>query len=183
MGSSLSKGNLLGGKYSPGLLDIWILGSLEGGGTNGEISSVTVDGTSGEITEIAGTGTFRKFQCAPTSGQFVEGGTAAEGGREVNQTATYRFVGNSKAQRDIIEELAEQSRLKVVAQYRGSKDYWLFGEDNGLTMITDDFDSGVGGGGAGAIGTTVVFQGAQLNKANKLAAALSATAQTPITVE
>ena len=168
---------------SPGLYDVWILGELSTDtAVSGEISSVTKD-SDGNITAINGTGTWYKFQCTATSGQFVEAGTKDAQGREVNQQLTYRFVGMTQAQRNTIEDLALQSRLKIVGSLRGSKNAFLFGEENGMDLLTDNFDTGVGGGGAGAIGTNVVFQGNELSKANALLTSLSTTAQSPMTVE
>ena len=108
----------------------------------------------GPITAFSSTGTWQKFECADGEGDWTKPATAGSGGKEYLLTANYRVGGLSEAKLELVDDLIGSSRFAIVAEHRDGKYYLLSTRANATSANPA---SGVGGGGAAAVGTGVVF--------------------------
>ena len=134
---------------APGVLNYWIL--------DDEIASVTT-GSNQEITgytSLSGSGQWFRFQCADSEGEWSSPATAGSGGIEYVLNATYRIGGTAQSSINALENLLQSSRFGIVAEMRNGQFINL--TRVGASATGASFGSGVGGGGALAIGSTITF--------------------------
>ena len=133
---------------APGVLNFWIL--------DDEIDSVVeASGSITSITSRGGSGTWFRFQCADSEGEWQSPATAGSGGIEYVLNATYRIGGTAASSIAALEDLLQSSRFGLVAEMRNGQFILLSRVGASATGAT--FGSGVGGGGALAIGSTITF--------------------------
>lgn len=134
---------------SPGVKNYWI--------NTAEVASTT-PATGGPITAfttVGGSGTWQKFECALSEGDYTSTPGAGSGGLEYVLAANYRIGGLSQAKIAMLDSLLRSQRVPVIAEHRDGKFFYL--SRNGASANAGPITSGVGGGGAGAIGSTVTF--------------------------
>ena len=132
---------------TPGVINYWILDeplATKTPATNGPITAFTT----------ASSATWQKFECADGEGDWTKPATAGSGGKEYVLTANYRIGGLSEAKLALVDTLLESSRFALVAEQRDGKYYLLSTRANANSGTPA---SGVGGGGAAAVGTGIVF--------------------------
>ena len=150
MAISITQGYTLSANDStPGVRNFYIL--------NAELESVAPT-SGGPITgfeTVGDAGVWQQFQCADGEGDFSTASTAGSGGVEYVTTANYRIGGLSQAKLTILTEILQSQRLSIIAEMRDGTYYFL--SRNGMSATSATLNSGVGGGGAAAIGSVITF--------------------------
>lgn len=95
------------------------------------------------------------FECADGEGDWTSTPSTGSGGIEYVLGANYRIGGLSQAKLDTLASLLASQRISIVAELRDGTFYLI--SSNGATATSAPITSGVGGGGATAIGSTVAF--------------------------
>ena len=151
MAISITAGfNLAANDSAPGVLNFWILSD--------EVNVVTQADDASPITamtSLSGSGTWYKYACADTEGEWSSPVTAGSGGIEYVLSATYRIGGTAQASIAALEDLLQSSRFGLIAEMRNGS--FLLLTRNGASSTGAEFGSGLGGGGALAIGSTVTM--------------------------
>ena len=148
MAISITSGYSLSANDStPGVINYWILD---------EPLATKTPNVGGPITAFTTTvaADWQKFECADGEGDWTKPATAGSGGKEYLLSGNYRIGGLSEAKLDMVDDLLSSSRFALVAEHRDGKYYLLSTRANANTATPG---SGVAGGGAAAVGSTIVF--------------------------
>ena len=169
MAINFTAGYSLGGNSAaPGVKNYWI--------STKEIASVT-EGATGitAITTVGGDGVWNKLENALSEGDYSKPATAGSGGLEYVLTANYRIGGLDETKLAFIDTLLQSSRFPLIAEHKDGTFVLLSRE---ATTNSATSTSGVGGGGATAIGTAITFAA---EDSERLKAVVSATTLDAIT--
>lgn len=150
MAISITSGfNLAANDSAPGVLNFWILSD--------EINVITetAGGPITALTSKSGSGTWFEFQCADSEGEWSAPATAGSGGIEYVLNATYRIGGTAQTSIAALEDVLQSSRFGLIAEMRNGS--YILLSRVGASATGAEFGSGIGGGGALAIGSTITF--------------------------